>query len=423
MGRTWRFALAAGAAVSAIALALILTSAVAADVPPDWCVTEPGEGDEVHTVCIPQEWNGGLILWAHGTVFPSEPITISHIVLPGTELSIPEIAGRLGYAFAASSYSKNGYAVEEGIQDTYALYQRFVDSYAQPTYTYVLGASEGGLITVKLMEIYPDTFDGGLAMCGPLGGYYRATPHAADFRVVFDYFFPDVLPGDAMNIPEDAWQYWETPGPDTSQGYRYDIMDAVEGYPRRTAQLFSVTKACTDPQNPEAEADAAAHLLSYSIFATNDMLETLGGNPYDNRTTWYRGSYRDWRLNRQVDRFAADPDAVEEIRRFDPTGDIEAPLVTLHTTCDELVPFWHELIYWQLAQSQGDTDKLLVLPSQHCGHCAFEVRELLLAFAALVYQVEDRLPPLSRFETVDADNLPQWVTTFEPQAGFESPES
>jgi len=116
-----------------------------------------------------------------------------------------------------------------------------------------------------------------------------------------------------------------------------------------------------------------------------------------------------------VDRFAADPDAVKELRRFDPTGDIEAPLVTLHTTCDELVPFWHELIYWQLAQSQGDADQLLVLPSHQCGHCTFEVRELLLAFAALVYRVEGHLPPLGRFKSVDTGNLPRWLTTFEPQ--------
>ena len=421
MSRTRRCLLAAGASAAAIALVLILASSIAADVPPDWCITEPGVGDEVHTICVPQQWHGGLVLWAHGTVFPSEPITLSHLYLPGTDISIPEIAGRLGYAFAASSYSKNGYAVESGIEDTYALYQEFVSSYGEPTYTYALGASEGGMIVVKLLENYPGVFDGGLPMCGPLGGYPKAVPHIADFRVVFDYFFPDVLPGDAMTVPPDAWQYWETGGPDTQRGYYYDIEDAIQGHPQRTAQLFNVTRACTDPQDPGSTANAATMLLSYSIFGTNDMLATLGGNPYDNQSRWYRGATCDWCLNRGVDRFQADPAAVDEFMRFAPTGDIEAPVVALHTTCDPLVPFWHELIYWRLVQSQGDADKLLVLPAQRYGHCAFELRELLLAFAALVYRTEGRLPALSRFEGMDVGNLPEWVTTFEPQMDLQSP--
>jgi len=423
MNRTWRLVLVTVASVSAVGLMLILTLTTAADVPPDWCVTEPGAGDEVHTICVPEDWNGGLILWAHGYVFSSEPITISHIYLPGMELSIPEIAGLLGYAFAASSYSKNGYAVEEGIEDTHALYHQFVVSYAEPTYTYILGASEGGLITVKLMESYPDIFDGGLALCGPIGGLHHEMPHVADFRLVFDYFFPDLLRGNAISVPLDAWQYWETGGPDTTeQGYYYDIIEAIQDHPWRTAQLFTVTEVCTDWQSPESVADSATHLLSYSIFATNDMSETVGGNPYDNQSTWYRGSYCDWCLNRPggVDRFQADPGAVEEIMRFAPTGEIEAPLVTLHTTCDPLVPFWNELIYWKLAQAQGNADKLLVLPSRRYGHCTFEVREVLLAFAALVYRVEGHLPRLSRFESVDTDNLPGWVTTFESKMDLQS---
>jgi len=49
-----------------------------------------------------------------------------------------------------------------------------------------------------------------------------------------------------------------------------------------------------------------------------------------------------------------------------------------------------------------------------------EVRESLVAFAALVYQVEGRLPPLSRFEGIDPSDLPEWVTTFEPQVDLQS---
>jgi hypothetical protein len=61
MGRAWRFVWVTAASASAIGLVLTLALRwkTTADVPPDWCITEPGEGDEVHTICIPKEWDGG----------------------------------------------------------------------------------------------------------------------------------------------------------------------------------------------------------------------------------------------------------------------------------------------------------------------------------------------------------------------------
>ena len=47
--------------------------------------------------------------------------------------------------------------------------------------------------------------------------------------------------------------------------------------------------------------------LWYNVFATNDAVSKLGGNPYGNRGRWYFGSSNDLRLNLLVRRFSGRP--------------------------------------------------------------------------------------------------------------------
>ena len=44
--------------------------------------------------------------------------------------------------------------------------------------------------------------------CGPVGDFPTQINHLNDFRVLFDFFFPDVIPGTAIAIPEAAIQAW-----------------------------------------------------------------------------------------------------------------------------------------------------------------------------------------------------------------------
>lgn len=67
------------------------------------------------------------------------------------------------------------------------------------------------------------------------------------------------------------------------------------------------------------------------------------------------------------------------------------PLVTIHTVGDELVPFWHELIYADKATVTGK-GKLTQIPVFRYGHCNFTVQEMLSAFGLLVLQVTGREP-------------------------------
>jgi hypothetical protein len=121
--------------------------------------------------------------------------------------------------------------------------------------------------------------------------------------------------------------------------------------------------------------------LYYSIWGTNDLIATAGGMPYDNRDTTYLGSYDDAALNAGVERVKSDGRARAYARRaYQPSGELERPLVTLHNTLDPVVPFWHEEIYAGLA-----TPSWLFVPNQveGYGHCAFSPEQILGAFDLL----------------------------------------
>src|SRR4029453_12899971 len=78
---------------------------------------------------IPKAWNKGLVLYAHGyTVAGGQPPAMAS---PGMRGLIDVFVSR-GFAFAASSYSRQGWAVKEGIEDTEALRRYFASKYGPP---------------------------------------------------------------------------------------------------------------------------------------------------------------------------------------------------------------------------------------------------------------------------------------------------
>ncbi len=213
--------------------------------------------------------------------------------------------------------------------------------------------------------------------------------------MVFDYFFPAVFtfppnqPGEkpfgAVDVPENAFLFWETV-------YVPRIITALTTDLSATVQLFNVTKAAIDVADPSSAITTALSLSFYSIFGSNDQIATAGGIPYDNRSTTYVGSTNDAALNAGVERIEADGRARAYARRFyQPTGTLHGPLVTLHTTLDEVVPFQHEVNYSSLVAQKGKSAFLSVLPVPRYGHCNFTSQEVFQGFALMVQQAEAQL--------------------------------
>jgi hypothetical protein len=155
-----------------------------------------------------------------------------------------------------------------------------------------------------------------------------------------------------------------------------------------------VTRAPRDPADLAGTSVTTAQaLLWYHVWGTNDLIATAGGVPFENRYTWYWGSNNDWALNQAVERVAANPDALAYMRAYyEPTGRLDNPVVTLHTTLDPVVPFRHELIYLTRVILAGRLHNLTVLPVFRYGHCNFTLTEALGALGWLLLRTGEPVP-------------------------------
>jgi hypothetical protein len=360
--------------VHVIVLLLFLPAFLAAQcssvcVPGQYGTAQGASGNSQYLVCMPQPascYKGDMILFAHGYVPQGSPANawLSQLALPdGTTL--PGLVNGLGFGFAASSFSKDGLAILQGIQDTKAL-TNVISGLGIPVHKYfVTGASEGGLVATKSVESDP-SYGGGLAVCGPIGSFRSQINYFGDVRVLFDYFFPGVLTTgtageSAINIPPVLMADWATV-------YEPAVRKAVNSNFLATLQLISTARIPIGLNFANAP-DAITGALWYNVFATNDAKATLGGNPYDNIGRVYSGSFNDARLNTMVARFAADSAALTSLAGYETTGLLSDPLVTLHTTADPIVPFWQETLYAAKAKAAGSSPELNQIPVLAYGHC------------------------------------------------------
>ena len=362
--------------IAVLALTLLLPAAAGAQTAiPGPCI----DGDLPHgaksRICVPVVgWNGQLVVFAHGYIAAGQPKDFYHLTFGG--VSLPLLVQSQGFAFATTTYRQNGLAILEGADDIRALVAAFTAQRGAPQRTFIAGASEGGLVAALLLEQSPDLFSSGLAACGPVGSFRGQVNYVGDFRVLFDYFFPNVIPGTVVDVPQDVMINWYTQ-------YLPAVLMALQANPARALELMRTSGAAYDPANPVTIGQTVANVLWYNVFGGADAEDKLGGNPYGNRLRLYFGSSNDLRLNLRVQRFTASPTAVANMTKYETTGRLTRPLITLHTKGDEVVPFWHEPLYLAKVLLTGHSG-LLPLPVDRYGHCNFNTNELLTAFALTV---------------------------------------
>lgn len=384
-----------------IVLGTILTGssvrAQGAHVNTDTCQEGAFSTGALWLICIPhKDWNGDVIVFSPGYTIPSAPIDFYYLELPdGTFL--PDLAESLGFAFATTSNRQNGLAVLEGADDIRDLVNFFPQVAGQnPGKTYMIGASQGGIVTTLLMEQSPTLLSGGLPMCGAVGDFQRQLNYIGDFRLLFDYFFPNVLPGGPTAVPVELANNWETV-------YVPQIQQLVANNPGTIDQLIRVSGAVVDPDDPATIEDTVLNLLWYNAFTTNDVVQKLNGNPYENVNRQYSGSANDALLNQRVPRFAADPAARAEVQRYETTGQLTKPMFMLHTKYDQLFPVWHQELY---SQKVTPSFRLIQGTPDQYGHCNFAATELLSAFGILVLLVSiDQSADTTTTDTMQPERL------------------
>jgi pimeloyl-ACP methyl ester carboxylesterase len=342
--------------------------------PQPGCAQGTLESGALSLICFPETWNGTLVVYAHGYVEPSQPIALPDDQVSG--INVADAVTGLGYAYATTSYRANGLVVLDAVDDIAQLVEAVrARVRPDPERTFLVGFSEGGLVAALAIERHPELIDGSLAACGPIGDFTRQIDYFDDARVLFDYYFPDLLPGTAVDIPSQVRSGW-------TGTYEPAVLAALTDDPATAAELAAVA-GIPVPDDPAGAAAAIDQVLWYNVFATDDAQQRLGGQPYSNIGRQYSGSSDDAALNDGVERYEANTLARASLEQYETTGDLPGPVVTLHTTGDPEVPFFHEALYHAKVEAAGRLDRLQQRSVERAGHCTFTAPELIAAFNAL----------------------------------------
>ena len=341
--------------------------------------------EAAYRVEMPDDWNGELVLYAHGFRGFGTEVRVGS---PNSALRDALIAG--GYAWAASSYSENGYTPGIGADDTLALKRFFAEEFGVPTRTYLYGVSMGGNVVALLLEHHAPEFDGALAICGALGGIEQID-YLVSWAALAEYFAGVELPIGGTSAEMTLVLFSSVapglgdPSRPTPGGERFaSAIRALTGGPRPffsegLDEQFELNFGLivADPSRELLASSAATNVGV--VYGIDESLGLTAGE-----------------LNATIRRFAADPEARDAARHPDAvptTGAIGAPLITLHNTGDLFVPISHEVTYRARAEAAGAGHLLVQRAIRAPGHCKFSADEVVGAWNDLVTWIEDGAEP------------------------------
>lgn len=339
---------------------------------------------------IPQNWNGSLVLWAHGYRGTGLELTVDNHPLR------PYLLAN-GFAWAASSYSRNAYDPTQGARDTHALAQYFKDTYGRPARTYVTGAAMGGHVTALVAEQWPKSYDGAMPICGVLGDY-----ELFDFYLDFNVA-AQALSGSGKQFPfQSDYLTVTVPATKAALGPAFPFVLNAQGQ-----NLKALTALRSGGLRPVFEQgflfwNGVAGDFLFQQGVGDGSLPRQPGVAVDNADVLYQFdtdpqlSPAEQQFNAVVQRVAADRQA----RRRDglanvapTTGNLKIPMLTLHTLGDLYVPFHMEQEYARRVAANGASDLLVQRATRDFGHCAFTGPELVRTFVDLVGWVQTGSKP------------------------------
>jgi pimeloyl-ACP methyl ester carboxylesterase len=363
---------------------------------------------------VPNNWNGTLFLYSHGYVVPGSPN-------PAVDVGDPATGAFLlanGFALAGSSYATTGWAIHEALNDQIAALDLFDSTFGHPVATIAWGHSLGGIITAGLIQRNPKRFTAAQPMCGVLAGGVATWNTALDAEFAFQ----------TLLAPNAGLQVVNITDPDANLKLAEEVLASAQATPQGRARIalgaaLSNTPGWFTPTSPEpsptdfASQEANQFLWDQQIdfpfvFAFRAELEArAGGNVSWNTGVDYRKQleksvdrdevwalYQTAGLSLEADldtlnratRIKANPNAVEYVKRnivFD--GQIDIPVLTMHTKGDGLVVVENESAYKDVVDRLDDNSRLLRQTFiDRAGHCAFTPAETIAAVETLLQRLE-----------------------------------
>ena len=367
-----------------IAMALLLLVLSAAGASAQGATEREGthEGADF-TIGVPANWNGGLVMYAHG--YEGE--------LPGRgTVQVSPMGNHLtgkGIAWAATGYRAATYRPDWFLDDVLALRQRFIKEVGTPRWTVIHGLSMGGHVAVAGLELHPEIFQGAITECGVVDGVGLIDWLYA-YTAAAEYFSGAALldtPRPAFNtlVNETVVPALGMPGNYTARGRQFDsvvkhlaggdVAMRLEGLARRYL-------ANLNPRDPGvlAAREFGRHADTRGIRYAIDPGLGVDGE----------------RLNRDIRRVEPVPGA--RSRAANPvfaefTGRLQRPLITLHETADFRVPLAIEQNYRRRADAAGSGKWLVQRVAAGAGHCATDARAREQAFDDLLAWMETGIAP------------------------------
>ncbi|CAG9177069.1 S9 family peptidase [Cupriavidus respiraculi] len=356
---------------------------------------------------VPKNWNGKLVMYAHGYAG----------TVPELSVSMPSIRRHLlnaGYAWAASSYSKNYYDVRAGLEDTNALALAFpriaLDNgraLAPPGRVYIVGHSMGGHIAAAAVDEenieaanHKVRYHGAVPMCGVLGdtelfNYFGAYQTAAQQLAGFPASSWPV-PNWAQIAPAvQAALFVSYPGATTPQGDK--LKQVVKGLTGGERPLFDISfggpaaRPLQDAVWSTFGQDGSVNgILNKNVVDTRGITFQLDNDP---AVSAVEQAFNDtiYRVVPADDANRARRDGVRWIPKTN--ARIGVPVVTLHTLGDMYVPFSMEQIYKRRADANGTANWLVQRAIRGISHCDFTVAEQQTAFDDMINWEQNGVKP------------------------------
>jgi dienelactone hydrolase len=368
------------------------------------------------TADIPAAWNGTLLLYSHGYLptFVGAPNVARNAPDPETAAAL--LAA--GYGLTGSSYAAAGWALDTAPRDQLdALAATVAAIGRRPHRVLAFGTSMGGLVTAKLAEIGRGTIHGALSTCGIVAGGAALNNYQLDAEYAISRLLAsgqDIKLAGYATITEafattSALVAAVTQGQTTAAG-RARVALVAALYHAPSWQPGQPPPARGDHDSIQAgQYEWLRQSLQFTTPGRFDIEASVGGQPAWNKGVNYqrllersadrdtvRAMYRKAGLDLRADldrltrgaAITADPAAV--VRLFAtsvPFGRLQMPMLTIHTTADQLVPVQQSDAYRNAVKRSGRSELLRQAYVARPGHCAFTPSEIVAALYALDHRV------------------------------------
>ncbi|MCY1158644.1 MAG: prolyl oligopeptidase family serine peptidase [Citricoccus sp.] len=344
----------------------------------------------------PAEWNGDLV------------------VLPGREtLDATAVRWLVEQGYGAVGYDlSSGWDLERDRDNAEEALGVFEDAAGEADAVVVAGRSQGGLVTRIIADRQPEWLDGALPMCGGGAGAISTWNYKLDTAFALKELVDPDSPMALQGITDRAAEVQAL----------NDLVDAAASTPEgraRTVLAAALSKIpATDPTTGEELEDLDQRIdryLEHMPFAAGSHVrhgyeQTVGGTfswntgvdyekllKQSGRWAEIRAAYRQAGLSLQEDlhaldtaeRFSADVESVEFVERTATfSGELSAPLLSLHTTGDGAGTTADDAAYASTVRSAGSGSQLRQVFVAADGHCTFTAAEEATAFTVLFDRID-----------------------------------